>query len=357
MSNISHLTAPVFVWWDVTYLCNLHCKQCYSSSGKKYPNELSTKEAKRLIDQLSAMKVFYIYFLGGEPLLRDDIFELVIYARERGVASMMSTNGWFITSQIARRLEKAGFMHVRVSIDGAKAKTHDSIRGKQGSFSRAIRAVKILRQTNISRIGISPTVLGENIDEIPGLIEIAVRLGVDEMQLVQLCARGRGSEVQAASAEQLYKLRDIFKIYKERLVGRLNLTATEGISFSEGFSDLNNIDSLLPNFWGCPASRTCLAIEAEGTIQPCILFRSSAGNIRTESLKNIWHKSQLFQKMRQPSVSCRGCDYEKACSGECPIDNCPDDLFRREFAVCSRRRKGGKYADRAAREKNGSSET
>jgi len=77
MRKIMFLNAPIFVWWDVTYACNLKCKQCYSSAGRPSPNELSTLEAKKLIREMSKMKIFYIYFLGGEPLLRKDLFDIV----------------------------------------------------------------------------------------------------------------------------------------------------------------------------------------------------------------------------------------------------------------------------------------
>lgn len=335
MNSIKYLRAPIFVWWDVTYACNLHCRQCYSSAGKVHPNELSTEEAKRLIRELGEMKVFYIYFLGGEPLLREDIFELAKCARECKIATMMSTNGWFVTPEIASRLEKTGFMHVRVSLDGATAETHDAIRGVKGSFDRAIRAIQLLKQKNIPRVGISPTVLAENVNEMTVLIELAVSLKVNEMQLVQLCARGRGLQAQPASIPQLIRLREVFKKYRSQLRGRLNLSATEGISTEEFLA--TGQDSSLPDFWGCPAGRTCLTIEAEGTIQPCILYNASAGNVREETLKNIWHESPLFKKMRTPAKTCKGCRYVEICSGECPIDSCVDNLYRRQFAKCSRK--------------------
>jgi radical SAM protein with 4Fe4S-binding SPASM domain len=338
MDSINYLSAPLFVWWNVTYACNLRCRQCYSNSGKSHPEELSTEEAKSVIRQLAKMKVFYIYFLGGEPLMRKDIFELAEYASEHRIATTMSTNGWFITPTIANDLEKTGFMHVRVSLDGVTAKTHDSIRGVKGSFDRAINAIRILKETNIVRIGISPTVLSENINEMPALIELGLELKVDEIQLVQLCKRGRGTYAQPASTEQLIRLRNLFTEYKNRLAGKLNLTATEGISLEESLNTNNN--SSLPDFWGCPAGRTCLSIEAEGTIQPCILYNISAGNIRKKSINKIWEESPLFRKIRTPDEECEGCHYLKVCSGECPIDSCVDRFFRRQYVKCQK--KGGK---------------
>jgi len=330
---IKYLSAPIFIWWDVTYACNLHCRQCYSAAGKPHPNELTTSEAKALIKEMAEMKVFYIYFLGGEPLLRKDIFELAEYAKLCGISTMMSTNGWFVTEGIASRLEKAGFMHIRVSLDGASAEMHDAIRGAKGSFNRAVRAIKILKNTSIPRVGISPTVLADNINEMSELIELAVALGANEMQLVQLCRRGRGLKAKPASTSQLLKLREVFIDYKTKLAGKLDLTATEGISIEDNATNQN---SSLPDFWGCPAGRSCLAIEAEGTVQPCILYRVSAGNVREGTLRKIWHDSSLFKGMRTPSKECLSCSFSKVCSGECPIDSCVDHAFRRQFAECKK---------------------
>lgn len=333
--KVSHLRAPLFVWWDVTFACNLKCKQCYSASGKPHPNELTTEEAKALIREIGLMKVFYISFLGGEPLMRKDFFELAKYARDHGIATMMNTNGWFVTPQVAKQLEECGLMHVRVSIDGAFAATHDAIRGVPDSFRRAVKAVHYLRQTSIPRIGITPTVLSDNISEMEALINLGLELQVNEMQLVQLCATGRASRSYAASIEQLLQLRQLFETYRAKLSGRMDLSATEGISQDQAL--VNGNTNATSAIWGCPAGRTCAAIEAEGTVQPCILYGKSAGNVREGGFAQIWRDSPLFTTMRTVPFECDGCHYAGVCSGECPIDSCIDNLYRREFARCSKK--------------------
>lgn len=326
--KIACLSAPIFVWWDITYACNLKCKQCYSNAGRPAVNELATEEAKSLIRDLAQMKIFYIYFLGGEPLLRKDIFEIAEYAKDYGIEIMLSTNGWFMSPEIAARLRQIGFMHVRVSLDGATPKTHDSIRGVKESFNRAIRAIKTLQDARIPRVGISPTVLSENADELEDLINLAKNLGVNEMQLVQLCKSGRGIKALPPSDEQLTKVRKIFDDYREKFKGVLSLSATEGIDTDE---ILPNHQTSLPEFWGCPAGRTCAAIEAEGTVQPCILYGVEAGNIRKISFYEIWHTSPVFEKMRNITEDCVGCRYDNVCARNCPIESCVDNYFRRQF--------------------------
>ena len=249
---------------------------------------------------------------------------------------MLSTNGWFVTPRVATRLKKAGFTHVRVSIDGASAKTHDYIRGVKGSFAKAINAVKILKNAEIPRVGISPTIFSDNVHEVAEIIELGARLGVDEMQLVQLCRTGRGIQVQTMDTDQLLKVRQVFEYYRKKLIGKLSLTATEGLE--NDYFELA-VSNALPDFWGCAAGRTCLAIKAEGTVQPCILYGVSAGNIRKTSLKDIWLNSSLFKKIRTVRESCQDCDFSEVCSGECPIECCLDNLYRQKF-ICLNSKKG-----------------
>lgn len=272
--------------------------------------------------------------------MRKDIFELAEYARECDIETMMSTNGWFVTPQIAKRLEEVGFTHIRVSLDGATPETHDAIRGVKGSFERAVRALRFLRATKIPRIGTSPTILTENVEEIPRLIELAVQLELDEVQLVQLCQTGRGARLPRLEIEQLMRLREVFQEYRKQLRGTLVLSATEGISL-EGLAPCDEVSSL-PEFYGCPGGRTCLSIEAEGTIQPCILYKASAGNVRENGLAKIWHQSSLFKKMRTPLEVCKACAYVRTCSRECPIESCISNTFRKHFAECLlKEQKGG----------------
>jgi len=324
----NYLQAPLFVWWDITYACNLRCKQCYSNSGKPAPNELSTKEVMALISELGKMRVFYIYFLGGEPLLHPNFFNLAEHARNCDIEVMMNTNGWFITEVVARKLEKIGFMHVRVSLDGATPEVHDSIRGVKGSFEKAINAIRILKKTSIHRIGISPTIFADNAKEVSNLIELAISLGVDEMQLVQLCRTGRGKNVQPINNTQLEHIRQIFNEARDKYKNQIDLSATEGISINS-LSEKEN--KKLSGFFGCTGGRTCAAIEADGRIQPCILYNVSAGNIRDNSFYDIWHHSSLFKKMRQIPKECMPCSFSLCCSGNCPIERQESDLSQTYF--------------------------
>src|ERR1700723_4296417 len=119
------LDAPICLTWELTYACNLACPHCLSSSGRRDPNELSTLEAKALIDEIAAMQIFYINIGGGEPMMRHDFFELVEHAVAQHVGVKFSTNGTRIDEAAARRLARIDYLDIQISIDGVDAATSD----------------------------------------------------------------------------------------------------------------------------------------------------------------------------------------------------------------------------------------
>jgi mycofactocin radical SAM maturase len=137
------LDAPICLTWELTYACNLACVHCLSSSGKRDPRELTTRQCKDIIDELERMQVFYVNIGGGEPTVRPDFWELVDYATAHHVGVKFSTNGVRITPEVATRLAASDYVDVQISLDGATAEVNDAVRGP-GSFAMAIRALENL---------------------------------------------------------------------------------------------------------------------------------------------------------------------------------------------------------------------
>lgn len=311
------LSAPVFVWWDITKRCNLCCQQCYSSSGTASEDELSLKEVFEVLRQLRDVGVFYVCFLGGEPMLREGIFDILEECKRLGLTVMFTTNGWYVDENVALRLKETGIGIARVSIDGANAETHDRIRGRKGSFNRALEAVGHLKRANIPQVGVSPTLMKDNWDQIEDLIDLVVEHGADEVQVVQLCSTGRGAGVSAPELEQLYAARDqVLRALKEHQ--KILISATEGLLHKQCELCISTREAI-PSIVGCGGGRTCAAIDEVGNISPCILYRKHAGNLREQSFADIWKTSSLFKEMRTVSESCFGCRYSSVCGGACPI--------------------------------------
>jgi len=138
------LDAPICLTWELTYACNLQCVHCLSSSGQRDERELSTEEAKKILDDLRDLQVFYINIGGGEPMVRRDFFELLEYSVANGIGVKFSTNGAFIDEEKARRLAAMDYLDIQISLDGVDAATNDAVRG-EGSYDMAIRAMENLK--------------------------------------------------------------------------------------------------------------------------------------------------------------------------------------------------------------------
>src|SRR4051794_17382923 len=123
------LDSPICLTWELTYACNLACVHCLSSSGKRDPRELSTAEAKAMIDELERMQVFYVNIGGGEPTIRSDFWELLDYAIAHDVGVKFSTNGVKLDEARAAQLAATDYLDVQISLDGATAEGNDHVRG------------------------------------------------------------------------------------------------------------------------------------------------------------------------------------------------------------------------------------
>jgi mycofactocin radical SAM maturase len=137
------LNSPICLTWELTYACNLACVHCLSSSGRRDPRELSTAEAKGVVDELARMQVFYVNIGGGEPTVRPDFWELLDYAIDSGVGVKFSTNGIKLDGARAAQLARTDYVDVQISLDGATAQVNDQVRGP-GSYDTAMRALQNL---------------------------------------------------------------------------------------------------------------------------------------------------------------------------------------------------------------------
>ena len=136
--------------WEVTRSCNLACRHCRAEAHPEpYPGELSTAEAKALIDTFPEVGSPIIIFTGGEPTMRGDVYELASYARNKGLRCVMSPNGTRITPEVARKIRDAGFQRCSISIDEADAARHDEFRRMKGAFEASMRGIENLKQAGM----------------------------------------------------------------------------------------------------------------------------------------------------------------------------------------------------------------
>ena len=184
---------PVVVW-NCTQTCNLRCAHCYAQSERKgREGEMSTAEAKAMIDDLAAFGAPVLLFSGGEPCLRPDVVELMQHAKDAGMRVVLSTNGTLITPELAARFAAVGLSYAGVSLDGGR-ETHDGFRGLPGSFDRALEGIRNAKAAGV-KVGLRMTISKRNWREIDEVFDIMEAEGVQRACFYHLVYTGRGASL------------------------------------------------------------------------------------------------------------------------------------------------------------------
>ncbi len=183
---------PVVVW-SCTKTCNLRCRHCYAGSDAQRYDQLSTDEAKAMIDDLAAFGCPVLLFSGGEPCMREDLLELMHYAKQAGMRVVISTNGTLITPELARQFAEVGLSYVGISIDGVR-ETHDAFRGVPGAFDRSLEGVMNAKAAGI-KVGLRFTINKLNYREVDDVFDLMRTYGIQRACFYHLVYTGRGSEM------------------------------------------------------------------------------------------------------------------------------------------------------------------
>ncbi len=326
--------SPFLVVWNYTKACNLKCKHCYEHAHIKAPDELTTKERMELIDDMGRMGVTYVAMSGGEPLIDPDFFEAAGRLKKNEIAFSIATNGTLLTPEKARKLKEFDCRYVQISLDGATAKTHDWLRGN-GMFDRAIQGIKNAVKEGLC-VGIATTITSRNYDEAPRIIDLTEKLGAKIWMYYNFIPTGRGKDIAdlditPMKRENLLKLlsRETKK-RKDRLsllttapqYSRVSLQCGAGGSLShfDRFSaDASESIQFLAEFvGGCGCARLYFALEPNGDIEPCVFLPIKIGNIRKESLQEVWKNNEVLKKIRDRKSFwgfCGECKERNICGG------------------------------------------
>ena len=238
---------------------------------------------------------------------------------------MLNTNGWFMNKEWAERIANSSVRHLRFSFDGATAKTHDELRGVEGSFERAVNGIRLCKSLNVPKISCSYTVTAKSIDDIPATCELLTSLGVDEIQFGPLSLTGRATdhpELTLSPADS-NKLTNIIGECTRQYGGKIHIYSVDG-TYDKPNTRLAKQGWIKPDFMGCQAGRTCCAINWKGEVLPCILWRTpTAGSLKESSFTEIWQTSPLFKHLRRNRgdeyAECKTCNYSDVCARECPL--------------------------------------
>ena len=306
------LDAPICLTWELTYACNLQCVHCLSSSGTRDPRELTTEQAKAVLDELRDLQVFYINIGGGEPMVRRDFFELLEHAEHCNIGVKFSTNGAFITPENARRLAAMNYLDIQISLDGADRETNDRVRG-EGSYDIAIRAMDNLRDASFGRFKISVVMTRDNVSQLDEFKALADSYGA-QLRITRLRPAGRGADTW----NELHPTAT-----QQRIIYDWLMLHGEDVLTGDSFFHLNAFGDALPGLNLCGAGRVVCLIDPLGDVYACpfvIHDEFKAGSVLDDGgFTRVWKSSELFTSLREPESpgACASCGSYDACQGGC----------------------------------------
>jgi len=311
--------------WEMTTACNLHCIHCHASGGKRAPDELTTAEGKRLLDQLAEVRAFRMMaFTGGEPLARPDLYELLAYAQALGFTNTIATNATLIDDRVALRLRRCGVVIAAVSVDGFDAETHDYVRGQPGAFRAALEGMRALRRAGIL-LHVNITAMEYNLDQMVPLMQLVDSLGAGILLMYQLVPVGRGREVGSAALDLGANERLIRFMARAQRDVRAIMEPVAGPQYWPHLLQRNGIERgpflrlAETVFHGCSAGRGFVYIKPNGEVWPCPFIEVSCGNVRETPFPRIWASSPVLEDLRAREERfegrCGECAYRRLCGG------------------------------------------
>jgi len=324
---------PIVVW-SVTRRCNLHCGHCYADShNRDYPDELTTEEGTRLLEQLAAFGVPVVLFSGGEPLLRPDLLELAAYAQELGLRTVVSTNGTQIDAATAEDMAAAGLSYVGVSLDGVGA-LNDKMRGSHGAFDAALGGLRAARDAGL-RTGIRFTMHAFNRAQLGEIFELAEAEGVNRLCIYHLAYAGRGdrmrkhdlppAETRAAVEEIFDRTEDLARRDVELEVLTVD-NPVDSVMLLERVRQANrvraeHVETMLLWNGGNQSGVAIASIDSQGLVHPDqFSWHVTAGDVRLQSFAEIWRNENpaltpYRRRPRELTGRCAHCRHTRICNG------------------------------------------
>ncbi len=328
------------LFWESTIRCNLTCTHCRRvESDEAAHRDLSTVQAKGLIEQLAELgrgqpMMPVLVFSGGEPLCREDLFELIGQARFLGITAALATNGTLIDAAVAEKIRNSRVARVSVSLDGATAEVHDRLRQLKGSFERAVEGIADLRCAQVP-FQINITLTRHNAAQFQEIYDLAKSLGAVAVHIFMLVPVGCGrslADTDMLSPEQYeQKMLEICRLDGQ---GELQMKVTCGPHYERVIRQEGLYKSRLrasrggaavPSGSGhASASKGCLAglgvlfVGHQGDVFPCGYLPVKCGNVLEEKLCDIWYNSEDLARMRNSSElegKCGVCGYRQICGG------------------------------------------
>lgn len=337
---------PVVVIWEMTQACDLACQHCRASAQPmRHADELDTAEAKGLIDQIARMEAGVLVLSGGDPMKREDVFDLVRYGHERGVRMAMTPSVTpLLTDAAIHRLARQGLSQFAVSLDGSYAELHDGFRGVSGAFSRTMEVIRVAREAGLP-VQINTTVSRHNLADLPAMAEMLAGLDIVLWSVFFLVPVGRGQADQRIAPEQYEEVFELLWSLRQRVPFQIKSTEAphyrrfvlkklkaarmsggrDGAS-GEGQGD-GRIDGrhktgrgVRPGYESINLNdgRGFVFISHTGEVFPSGFLAVSVGNVRATPLAELYRNAPLMRDLRNSDLlggKCGQCEFRKICGG------------------------------------------
>jgi radical SAM protein with 4Fe4S-binding SPASM domain len=324
------------VLWELTRACDLHCRGCPTASDERRgPNELSTYEAYKTIDQIAALQPRELIVTGGDPLARHDVGQMIDYARRRGLEpALVLSPGDALTFDALAHLQRDGLAQVIFSIDGSTAEIHESIHGVAGTWGHTLRAMRWAGCAGL-RIDVNTLVCRRNAGDLPAIAELIRPFGIARWNLHFLVPAGPSKNIEmltGSETEAMFGVIDDIRAAEKFAVRvveaphyrrwRLQRSLREKLRNAEKWPDFATYegDDSLRDLNDCArgGANGFVFISHAGDVRPSEFAPQSAGNLRYRSLGTIYRGSDLFVALRDLDNlkgKCGRCDFRHLCGG------------------------------------------
>lgn len=318
---------PHLIAWEVTRRCNLNCLHCRAGAqNKRYPNELTTEQCYRLLDNIVSFARPIIILTGGEPMLREDIFEIAAYGSKLDLRMVLATCGMLIDDDAAKKMIASGIQCISVSIDGASAPSHDGFRRVDGAFIAAMAAIETAKRNNLA-FQINTTITKHNLSELSDIMRLAEQLGAVTFNPFLLVPTGRGKELadQEISPEQYEQVLQWLSKQRDKSKFQVRVTCAphyQRILRQNPLPNNQNSNTNRSRFTpaGCMGGKSFAFISHIGKVQICGFLETEAGDLQQNNFNfaDIWDNSEFLRQIRQVDNyrgKCGYCPYRRICGG------------------------------------------
>jgi AdoMet-dependent heme synthase len=319
---------PMIVYWEMTMACALACRHCRAEAAlQRHPLELDHEESARLLRQIAAFgdPLPHLILTGGDPLLREDLFELVDEANALGLSvSITPAATQNLTYQVISRLKRHGIQSLGLSLDGSTPERHEAVRGVKGCFNWTIDAARAAADLEIP-IQVNTLVSEETVDDLPLVYDLLKTLKVMRWSLFFLIGVGRGRVLQEVSAERGEEVMNW--TYDLARAAPFAIKTTEAPSYrrialnrmrQEGMTAGEIRRTPTYHGFGIRDGHGIMFVSNTGDIYPAGFLPLTVANVRQESMSEIYRHSPIFRSLHDPNQfrgKCGRCEYRVICGG------------------------------------------